>query len=350
MTRQWMHWLPAIVAPVVIAAGAVTAGAAADVDLPDRTPEQVLALAARDTVRAFSGTIEQSSGLGLPALPTTGPAADDGMASALELLTGTHAVRVYVDGPARTRLQVMDDFDERDLVRDGSSVWTYDSAKKTATHVTVPARSDDHRADDAGTGGTGVARTPADIAHDLLARLTPSTSVTLGKNTSVAGRSAYDLVLTPRNPRTLVGSVSIAVDAATGMPLGVRITPRGHTDPAVDVAFSRLTLERPVADLFAFTPPPGTDVTRMAAPTGGHGDASHPGFTVTGSDWTSVVELPVGSVPAGLLASPTYAQATTPVAGGRLLSTSLLNILVTDDGRVLAGPVTPDLLQSAASE
>jgi hypothetical protein len=37
-----------------------------------------------------------------------------------------------------------------------------------------------------------------------------------------------------------------------------------------------------------------------------------------------------------------------PVNGGSLISTKVLNVLVTDDGRVFAGAVTLPVLQSAA--
>jgi outer membrane lipoprotein-sorting protein len=349
MTRQWMRWLPAIVAPVIIGAGAVgvnvvATSAAAGVDLPTRTPEQVIALIGHDSVSAFSGTVEQSSELGLPALPSGAPS-DDGMASALELLTGTHTARVFVDGADRARVQVTDDFAERDVVRNGSDVWTYDSAKKAAMHVVLPAGSEPHvRAD-----GTDAALTPAQLAHAALDRLTPSTAVSLGENTSVAGRPPYDHLLTPKSPDTLVGDVSVAVDAATGMPLRVSIAAKGHDDSAVTVAFTKVTLQRPEAGLFAFTPPAGTAVTQKTGAATIPPGARHPDVVVTGSEWTSVVELPAGSVPADLLDSPLYSQTTTSYAGGRLLSTALLNILVTADGRVLAGSVTPELLQAAAA-
>jgi outer membrane lipoprotein-sorting protein len=73
-----------------------------------------------------------------------------------------------------------------------------------------------------------------------------------------------------------------------------------------------------------------------------------------GSSWTTVVTFPPGvglrSVsPFGLLL-----RAATPVHGswgsGRLLTTSLLSVLVTSDGTVLAGAVTPDTLFADAAQ
>jgi hypothetical protein len=41
-------------------------------------------------------------------------------------------------------------------------------------------------------------------------------------------------------------------------------------------------------------------------------------------------------------------RVTTPVDGGRVLQTSLVSVLITDDGRILAGAVTPSRLVEAA--
>jgi hypothetical protein len=73
-----------------------------------------------------------------------------------------------------------------------------------------------------------------------------------------------------------------------------------------------------------------------------------------GSSWTTVVAFPAGAGnqtagPLGLLL-----RAARPVHGswgsGRLLTTSLLSVLVTSDGRVLAGAVTPDTLYADAAQ
>ena len=42
-------------------------------------------------------------------------------------------------------------------------------------------------------------------------------------------------------------------------------------------------------------------------------------------------------------------QLSTAVDGGQLLSTALVNVLITDDGRILAGSVTVERLQAVAS-
>ncbi|MEC5151735.1 DUF2092 domain-containing protein [Cryobacterium sp. GrIS_2_6] len=367
--RNLMKWLPAIVIPAVIAVGALavplTAGAA--VDLPDKTPAQVLALVGTSTVDALSGTIAQTSELGLPELPTTGPTASGnaGAASPLELLTGSHTGRVYLNGPDNIRLQVLDNLAERDLVRNGSDVWLYNSKDNSATHVTLPAT--DAADTDATTHG-GMA-TPEQLAAKFLAAVDPSTTVSVGTDGSVAGRSVYDLVLTPKTAGTLVGTVSISVDSETGLPLAVEVTARGQEKPAFRIAFTELTLGAPDASLFTFSPPAGASVTEQALPDAaslGQKDAADQHAAaqaeakkflegvsvhssgVDGTGWDAVVELPAGSVPAELSSSPLLGELTTAVTGGRVISTALVSVLLTDDGRVFAGAVPTERLQAVA--
>lgn len=358
MKRRWVRWLPAAVIPAAIAAGALIAPMAAGAaDLPSKTPSDVLKLVAASDVRAFSGTIEQSSDLGLPSMPSVsgGGAASSSSSDAsdaLELLTGSHTAKVYADGPTKARVQVLDQLAERDVVRNGSDVWLYTSTGTKVTHVTLPSRTAEKTTPDAST------TTPAQLAQRFLAAVDDSTAVTLGDNTKVAGRDAYDLVLTPRTSATLVGSVSIAVDGATGVPLSVQVDARGQSTPAFEVAFSTFDPSAPSADVFAFTPPAGATVTEQTLPApGSHARASdkakaadHPEPVVSGSGWSSIVTASVGAVPASVTSSPLFAQLTTAVPGGRAFSTSLVSVLLTDDGRVLAGAVPVSALEAAAAK
>jgi hypothetical protein len=82
--------------------------------------------------------------------------------------------------------------------------------------------------------------------------------------------------------------------------------------------------------------------------------------SVTGSGWETVVGFRTGVPNAGapssaapsidtLLLDPLLRQATVTVPGGRAISTSLVNVLLTDDGRVFAGSVPLERLQTAAA-
>lgn len=384
MTRAWLRWLPAAIVPAMIAGGAVLGSAqgSAAVELPAKSPGQVLELAANSDVHAFSGTVQQTSDLGLPQLPAggSGAASPSGSASTaaagLELLTGSHTARIYLDGPAKARVQVMDQLSERDVVRNGSAVWLYDSSDNTATQLRLPTRPASNKTPGPAAGGPAAtaapdgpaAQMPAELAHHFLAAVGPSTKVSVGPDTTVAGRAAYDLVLRPRSTDTLIASVSIAVDAGTGLPLSVELRARGQQDPAFQVGFTTLNLQVPDATLFEFTPPAGATVTTQTLPARRKMDlkqngpqhngpqkkarreharaSARPG--IIGSGWGAIVELPAGTAPSNLADSLLVTKLSRAVPGGRVLSTSLMNVFLDHDGRTFVGSVPPARLQAAA--
>ncbi|MDR6557971.1 outer membrane lipoprotein-sorting protein [Arthrobacter pascens] len=382
MTSKWLRWMPAAAVPAVIAAGVLAGSvpASARDPLPDKTPAQVLAMIGQHSTKALSGTLEQTSELGLPDVPQIGPSAGPGTGSIAELLTGPHRARVFVDGPANVRIQVMDRLAERDAVRQGNELWLYNSKDNTATHVTLPDKAAGSKPP--ATRMPGSVLTPEELAARMLAKIDSTTEVTVGDDVEVAGRAAYSLKLTPRSDGTLVESVAIAVDGEKGLPLSVEVRARGQAEPAFRAAFTSLKLEAPDAGLFNFTPPPGATIKELVlpgrphaakVPGKHHGPGKHYGTgqppgaqrnspSVTGSGWDSIVSFPArtaapntGAPNAGvpsidnLLTDPLLRQATVTVPGGRAISTSLLNVLLTDDGRVFAGSVPLERLQAAAA-
>jgi outer membrane lipoprotein-sorting protein len=352
---RWYRWLPAAAVPAVVGAVALTSQAGA-ADLPEKSPEDVLAMIGNSSVEEFSGSFAQSSDLGLPGLPggAAGPggASSDDVAQAVELITGDHTGRVWVSGEDAVRLQVMDSFSERDLVRNGQNAWVYDSRDNSALHLSLP----DHPA---GTDAApGQVPTPEEMAKKFVDAAGPSTELTVAEDVTVAGREAYELVLTPRTDETLVGSVAIAVDGETGFPLRVTVEARGQEDPAFELGYTSFTLGAPDAARFEFTPPAGAKVEEKTLPDSpaegfgwmpgatGQDQPTGPMPTVDGEGWNAVVVLPAGQT--DLTSDPMLAQMTQAVDGGRLLSTALVNALITDDGRVLVGSVPLERLQAVA--
>lgn len=357
MTRRWVKWMPAAAMPALVA-GVVIAGplqAESTVTLPEKTPEQLIAMVAASNVSGFSGTVEQRVDLGLPELPSSGHAESSetagGMAQVVEALSQDHTARVYADGAAKQRVQLLDVLSERDIIRNGSTVWTYDSTANKATKTTLPA----HQGSGAETPA-GPVTTPADLAAKLLAAADPSTNVAMGTPISIANRAAYVLTLTPRTAETLVDQVSVAVDAQTGVPLSVAVRAKGSTSAAFEVAFTQLTLEAPPASVFAFTPPAGATVTEQTIPspeTAEHQDhAKEQGrqqLSTTGTGWATIAATPANTVPAGALDDPGVKALLHQVDGGQALETTLFSVLVTPDGRVFSGAVPVSALQAAAA-
>ena len=243
--------------------------------------------------------------------------------------------------------------------------------------------------------------TPHRAAHQVLARIGPATAVSADSNVTVAGAAAYQLVLAPKSPRSLVSQVRIAIDAQRNVPLRVQVFAKRATEPG-DPGGLHLGVVRPAGrGHFAFRPPAGAKVTgRVPGP-----EARSPprlrasgsmtnGFTVIGQGWLAVAALPQSALPSltgtggpggsglgpfrsssasaapgsggsGGSGSPALGGDTGAIVGavlqsgervsgpwgsGRLLRTSLLSVLITSQGRILIGAVTPDVLYQAATQ
>ena len=107
--------------------------------------------------------------------------------------------------------------------------------------------------------------------------------MTSGPDVTVAGRPAYQLVLTPKDAGTLVGSVTIAIDAAERVPTRVTVTSTVTGQPALTVGFTDVSFTAPDPSVFAFTPPAGATVKEKTA-----GDSGAPsGAPATGADTPS---------------------------------------------------------------
>ncbi len=91
-----------------------------------------------------------------------------------------------------------------------------------------------------------------------LKALDPTTKVSTSSTTSVAGRSAYELVLAPKDTRALVGQVRLAVDSQTSMPLRVQVFGKNSGNgPAFSVGFSSVSFDVPSASAVHLQPAAG---------------------------------------------------------------------------------------------
>ncbi|MET9603939.1 sigma-E factor regulatory protein RseB domain-containing protein [Streptomyces sp. NPDC006512] len=355
-------------------------------DLPKVTAQQLIEKVAASDVEQLSGTARLTTDLGLPKIASgllggggvTGGSAnpEDKVA---QLANGSHTFRVAADGPDRQKLTFLDGKDEYSLVHNGDDVWGYDSKSNEVFHEKNP---------EAGRSGKGEHKTadrlggssPQQLAQEILKAAGPTTDISVGDTAQVAGRDAYQLVLKPKQSGSTVGSVQIAVDAKNGVPLRVQLLSSQGGKPIVDAGFTQVDFAKPAADTFKFTVPKGAKVTEgledkgkehgkelkalesfpgLDALTGGPGNGE---VKVLGEGWATVARIDTGAGK-GLKElekdknAPKEAQQFLNSLGdkvsgkfgeGRVLSTRLVNALITDDGKVYVGAVTKDALVKAA--
>jgi hypothetical protein len=164
------------------------------------------------------------------------------------------------------------------------------------------------------------------------------------------------------------------------MALNVKIMAKGQIEPAMELGFTSIDYSTPAASIFEFTPSSDVTVTEMEMPE----EFTIDGQTYTKEElqaeleskkpteaeyeelkaqyeamenkpvvyengWASVVEMTLSDdMPVEMFESELFSEMTQQVEGGKVISTSLVNVLITDDGRVLAGAVNTDYLLEIA--
>ena len=417
MSSKMKKWIPALVAPATVVALsiAVPMQANAVIDLPDKSASEILQMMNTEPDMSFSGRVTKVSNLGLPPIGNMPDVSEsmveemeenmpEGMedfiprvtnsgvfTDVLEIISGTHEARIYVDGPDKLRIQILDPMSERSLTVNGDTVWFYDDDKLAAQFMTMDsaeleAKKAEYESENSAEIEQRIAdlpfdiNNPAEVADYVLAEASEYSAITVGVDQNVAGRAAYELIATPLAAETTVDYVSVAVDAETGMALNVKIMGKGQIEPAMELGFTSIDYSTPATSIFEFTPSSDVTVTEMEMPE----EFTIDGETYTKEElqaeleskkpteaeyeelkaqyeamenkpvvyengWASVVEMTLSDdMPLEMFESELFSEMTQQVDGGKVISTSLVNVLITDDGRVLAGAVNTDYLLEIA--
>ncbi|MBI1349986.1 MAG: hypothetical protein GC156_02580 [Actinomycetales bacterium] len=352
-----LRWaVPGAAAAVILAGAAVgTAGVSADSGLPAKTAGELLVDLQGATPQAMSGTVSYLADLGIPALPT---GTSGGSSDLTSLASGTHTLRVWTDGAGKSRVDLLGERSEYDVIQNGKDVWVWDSSAVSAQHA-VLTKDGAHEAD---TTAMQVPSTPQEAADLVLANLDPTTEVSVSGAGSVAGRPVYDLVLAPRQSGSKVARVVLSVDSETATPLRVQVFSSATQAPALYVGFTSVDFGTPDASVFDFTPPANATVTEMGGPDGSAGEAPQSNTappTVVGDGWTRVLvaAMPRPATAAASDASSgsqdlmTMLDSLPTVSGswgsGHVLDGTLFTAILTDDGRIAVGAVTAQQVESA---
>lgn len=361
------------VAVVAVTGAAVASGvmpsAGAAPDLPSKTPAQLLAdVASTHKLPPLSGTVVETTSLGLPQLPQAG-----NPTSLSSLLTGSHTVKVYWQDAKHFRLSVLQTMSETDVIRNGGTAWLWESNQNAVTKFSANPK-------DAPKGAPRQmpqtpALTPQQAASEVLAKVGKTTVVSTESNVDVADQAAYQLVLAPKSAESTIGSVRIAIDGKTGVPLRLQVFAKGGKAPAFQVGYNSIDYSAPSSSNFNFSPPPGAKVTtpgqETANGTAKPQQSADPlaGAKTTGTGWLTVAELPSSALTDATAQSAPNAKGNSPLSGnsqeimnallgsakpvsgswgqGQLLHTSLVNALIAN-GKVYIGAVSPQVLESSA--
>jgi len=309
LSQRWRWTVPGVVAAAVaLVVGVRPVIADASPTLPPRTAAQLLASLPDAASHPFSGTVRTTAHLGLPDLPSS-VQGQHAPVSATSLLTGTHTLRVWYAGPDRQRIALVNDLAEADLIHSGQDVWAWNSDTRSGVHLRLP----DHQAHGGSTPSGDASPMPHDLmngltpqgmAEKLLAAVDPTTVVRVDGTAKVAGRTAYELVVSPRDSRSLVRQIRLAVDSRTSLPLRLQVFSTRSAKPAIQTGFTSIRFATPADSVFRAPDVPLRELTpprmspHMMSPNTAPPSTRHPAPSlrpgaprVHGSGWTAVLEL-----------------------------------------------------------
>lgn len=250
--------LVAVIAVAVALVGNAAVRADPNPVLPSLTPEQLLtsSLAALAQPVTISGDVTTRLDLGIPDIPASMGSSQLG---SLSVLIGEQRFKVW-HSPDGVRVAQLTDFGERDAVANHSDAWLWDSTQMSAQHLALASLPT------SGTTKPTTAPSMGDVtafAQQVLTAVQGYARVSVDATARVAGRPVYQLVLTPTSTLTRIGTIEMAIDAQTRLPLRIQVFPRGSSRPALEAGFTSVSFDPIAASVFDFTPPSGTTITQI---------------------------------------------------------------------------------------
>jgi len=349
---------------------AAPAGAGPAPVLPKVSAEDLVqSVLTAKSVPALAGTVTATNNLGLPSVPGLGQASRF-------LANGSTSTQVWTDGKGRGRVSLPSGTSEETIVFDGATVWDWTSSNNTV-HKSTGAPDKAHP--DKPSSGE-VATDPAQAAKQVIGLISKDSTVKVDGTATVAGRSAYELVLAPKpTERTMLREVRIAVDSETKIPLQLSVLANGNAQPVAQIGFSKLEIAAQDPALFTFTPPSNAKVVTgdaqdqakqdQAKQKAGEAKGQLPEPQIVGSGWDTVLveKLPAGtlsgsaggseqsstankggqSIDPSRLLGQLGKRVTGPWGSGYEISTAVGTALILDDGRIAVGAVPEQALTDA---
>ncbi|TAN24795.1 MAG: hypothetical protein EPN30_06215 [Actinomycetota bacterium] len=263
--------------------------------------------------------------------------------------SSTESYNVWANGSGSFRSQQVSAGAEKDLYVTPGSAWLWNSANLTATNEQRQGSDSNGYSSGSKPGGA----TPGATASEIVSKLSAYSALSVSGSTMVAGRPAFTLTLVPTASDSLIGSIQIAVDGQTHMPVQVQVFPKGSNSPAASLGFVTLTFAPQPSSIFSFTPPSGAKVINgvQSSASNGNQPGSGSGTKVVGKGFDSVAIVTAApkatSVLGGFVKSlPTIS---TPAGSAHLYSTPIFEALILPNGTIVAGAVDTSRLIQVAS-
>lgn len=149
-----------------------------------------------------------------------------------------------------------------DATFNGHQAMLWDRKAHTAFVLAVKQHGHAAHAEHSGSGG------PPSLAEiqSALTRATRHMGLSGAIPSTVAGRPAYTVRVTPRHAAGLLGAAELAWDSQHGTPLRFAIYPRGSSTPAIEIAVTNIRYGAVPASDLVVRPAAGTRIERVHLP------------------------------------------------------------------------------------
>jgi len=350
---RWSRWLAVAASTMVLALVPGVVGL-----IPARNSDVGASILLRRVVEservAYSALAVSGAGLKLPDVRGAGRLA--------ALFGETTRMRVWYRSPLSWRVDEIHPLGERDIYKDETGTWFWDSGNRQATRA----------------GGLETVRfarpadlLPSELGRRLAAYATPDEVTRLGPR-RIAGIDAQGLRISPRDPDTTLAHADVWADPQNGLAVRVEVTARGMEEPIISSSFIDLEQSSPDPELVHFAVPSGAETNFTVAPDFASAVDRYSPFVLPdvlagekrrseqrvggatyggGYSLIAALALPVRFLPQDRLSA--LPEVPGPWDSARLAQSPLLNALTVVDGEaayVLGGTVSSERLIELASD
>src|SRR5205085_2205939 len=162
--------------------------------------------------------------------------------------------RLWLGAGHRVRLELQSDSGDAQVLSDGRTVTVYDATMNTVYRADLPQDKT------AANEPADAPPTLASIQSDL-SKLAEHWIVSGAQPSSVAGRPAYTVRISPRHDGGLLGAAELAGDANTGVPLRAAVYAAGDSSPVLELEVTRISYGKVDSSVFNVSPPADAKVT-----------------------------------------------------------------------------------------
>lgn len=222
-----------------------------------------------------------------------------GGGSSSPLLSGAEG-RVWIAADGRVRLELQSEEGATELLYDGSTLTLYEASSNTLYQYTPPARQSGGSSSQSSGGQVpSVTEIQEAITH-LMGHADLSGAVP----TDVAGQPAYAVTISPARNGGLVGGAELAWDATHGVPLRLSVYAKGQSAPVLALTATDVSYGPVPSSVFSLSLPAGVKTTKISPPASNTA-GQHPGPHVDAS--TTGVSAVQAKLPFALQAPATLA-------------------------------------------